>query len=271
MNKVPYILSCIAMFGFAFAMPQNPDVGNLRFPSNMFKDPILTPYEPPTVYARNQEEMWNLTAKVKQDPRDAGYLVNLDSWMKYGLFERVITEIERYLIARNVGDDVPANRDKLAEAYIFTGKPQKAFETLERRKGAASYEVYMASLAALLSGKDFPDQKEYLARSMAEEFEYPKLKSTKDEMLYNSLILLSTNVHGNERRMRFARWASELAPGDPYTTANYVGFLARTKTSDPKTALKLLDSARTTNHARTLDFISAARERVMEWLESSGG
>jgi len=259
------------MLGVALAMPQNPDVGNLRFPSNMFKEPRLTPLETPNVHPKNQEEMNKHLAEAKLNARSDGYLVKLDSWMKYGLFERVITEIERNLLVRNIGDDLSASRDILAEAYIFTGKPQKAFETLERRKGAAPKEVYVASLAALLCGKEFPDQKEYLARSMSQEFEYPTLKSTKDQMLYNSLILLSTNVYGNERRLRFARWASELAPGDPYTTAHYVVYLARTKTSDPKTALKLLDSARPTNHPGTLEEISAARERVMDWLESSGG
>lgn len=260
------------MLGVASAMPQNPDVRNLRFPSNMFKESRVTPSSEPLPPApRTQEEMNKLLADVKPDPRFAGYLVNLNSWLKSGLYDRVIIEIERYLLVGNVGDDMCAYRDKLAEAYIFTGKPQKAFETLERRKDATPNEVYVASLAVLLCGREFPDQKEYLARSMSKEFEYPKFKSTKDQMLYNSLILLSTNVHGDERRLRFARWASELAPGDSYTTAYYVYLLVNTRQSDPKTALKLLNSARITSHPGTAELVSAARERVMEWLESSGG
>lgn len=192
-------------------------------------------------------------------------------WIEVGLYNRVITETDRYRLAKDMGEDSSAFRFEVAEAYIYVQKPEKAFGALEGSLGRVTRDTaLMASLTAILMGKTFPDQEEYLKREFGSIYPVPTLPSARDRMLYVNLMLLSGNGRsGPMSKMRFARWAHELAPGDPYTTVNYAMCLWDTgKLQEP---LELFKSAKPTDHYETNFLISDIRAQIQKQIDARSG
>lgn len=229
MNIKAIALSCLATAVTNAVRADGGQEPSLRFPDNMFRRPPVSSTgvtSAAPIVPRDREHLMELlreagNAEDKLTPDEFTKLV--PKWIEVGLYNRVITETDRYRLAKGIGEENSAFCFEVAEAYIHVQKPEKAFGALEGSLGRVTRDTaLMASLAAVLMGRTFPDQEEYLNREFGSTYPVPTLPSARDRMLYVNLMLLSGNGRsGPMSKMRFARWAHELAPGDPYTTVNY--------------------------------------------------
>jgi len=249
----------------------------LRFPENMFRKATVTASESrlaPTIVPRDRDHLMELlreagNAEDKRTPDE--FTRSLPKWIEAGLYNLVITEAERYRLARNLGEESSAFQFELAEAHVYVQKPEKAFCTLEGSLGRVTRDTsLMTSLAAILKGTTYPDQEEYLKREFGSTYPAPRFPTVRDRMLYLNLILLSgNNRSGPSSKMRFARWAYELAAGDPYATVNYAMCLWDTgKLQEP---LELLKTAKPTDHYETNFLISDVRAQIQKQIDARDG